>query len=108
VVRRRGRHGPVGLERRQLGRRGQRVVDERAGHELAVLVVDHLLEERLADGVHDAAVDLPVDEQGVDRIAAVVDRDVADQLGLAGLGIDVDHGRVGAEREHEVVGLPER
>ena len=93
---------------RQLGGGGQRVVDERAGDELALLVVVHALVERLADGVHDAAVHLTVDQHRVDRVAAVVDGDVAEQLDLPGLWIEVDDRRVRAEREHEVLGLPER
>ena len=60
-------------KRRQLGRGGQRVVDERAGDQLALLVVDDLLVQRLADRVGDAAVHLAVDQHRVDRRAAVVD-----------------------------------
>jgi hypothetical protein len=54
--------------------------------------------------VDDAAVDLAVDQQRVDRRAAVVDRDVADDLHLARLRVDVDHARVRAERATEVLG----
>ena len=48
-VDRRRRLRAVGLEARKLRGRGQRVVDERARHELPVRVVDDLLVERLAD-----------------------------------------------------------
>ena len=50
-VRRRRRLGAVGLEARELRRARQRVVDERAGDELAVVVVVDALVERLADRV---------------------------------------------------------
>ena len=87
---------------------GQRVVGEVARDELAVLVVVDALEQRLADGVHDPAVDLAVDQLRVDRRAAVVDRDVADDVDVAGLRVHVDHARVRAEREHEVLRVVER
>ena len=79
VHRRRGL-GAVGVEARQLGRRGQRVVHERARDQLALVVVDHLLVERLADRVRDAAVHLALDEHRVDGRPAVVDRVVVDHL----------------------------
>ena len=103
-----GRLGAVGLERRDLGRGGQRVVDERAGDQLAVLVVDDLLVQRLADAVGHAAVHLAVDQHRVDGRAAVVDRHPALDLDLAGLHVHVDHARVRAEREHEVLRVVER
>ena len=69
-----GRLRAVGLEATAARPRvGQRVVDERARHELAVLVVVDPLEQRLPDRVRDAAVDLAVDQHRVDRRAAVVD-----------------------------------
>ena len=45
---------------------GNGVVGQLAGHELAVVVVDGLFPEGLAESLGDAAVDLPVDDQGVD------------------------------------------
>src|SRR5450759_5219170 len=47
-------------------------------------------------------MDLAVDDHRVDHVAAVVDRDVALEVAVAGLGIDLDHGAVSAERPHEV------
>ncbi len=107
-VHRRWGLGPVGLEHRYLGRGGDRIVDERARHELPVGVVMDALVQRLSDRVHDPAVHLPVDQHRIDRRAAVVDRDVLDDLHLARLGIDLDHARVRSEREHEVLRVVER
>ena len=45
------------------------------------------------------AVLLAVDEHRVEDAAAVVDRDVADRLDPAGLGVDLDDRDVRAERE---------
>ncbi len=62
------------LERRQLGRRDHEVVGEVGGPGLAVVVVvAHLLEQRLGDALGDAAVHLALGEQRVDDRAGVVD-----------------------------------
>ena len=61
-----------------------------------------LLPERLRDALHDAAVDLALDDERVDLVAAVVDRDVAQQLDAPGLLVDLDDRDVHAEREREV------
>src|SRR5205823_7925224 len=55
-----------------LFRSRQEVVHERGGYELAVVVVAELLEQRAADTLGDAADDLALDEQRVDRPADVV------------------------------------
>ena len=67
----------VELERREeLGLR-HRVLHHARRLQLAVLVVDRALPERLRDALRDAAVHLPVDDQRVDHPPDVVDRDVA-------------------------------
>jgi hypothetical protein len=48
--------------------RGMRVVHERPGQELTVLVVDNLLDHRLADSLGEAAVHLPFDDERVDDV----------------------------------------
>ena len=72
------------------------------GERVAVVVVDDALEQRLRDALRDAAVLLARDEQRVEDPAAVVDRDVAEQLDAAGLAVDLDDGDVRAEREGRV------
>ena len=66
---------------------------------------DELLEERLPDAGRDAAVHLALGDQRVHDVARVVDRDEAAELDLAGLGVDLDGGDVGAEREGRRVRL---
>ena len=51
-----------------------RVVHERAGHELALFVIDRVLEQRLADALRHAAVHLALDDHRIDNRAEVVDR----------------------------------
>ena len=101
VDRRRG-DGLVELEVRQSRGLRQRVVHHRAGQQLAVVAVDRALPERLADALGDAAVELAVHDQRVDLVADVVDRDVAHEVDLAGLLVDLDGRDVGAERPRAV------
>ena len=70
-----------------------------AGDRVAVVVVAHPLVQRLRDALRDAAVLLAGDEQRVDDPAAVVDRDVADQLDPSGVAVDLDDRDVRTERE---------
>ena len=66
----------------------QRVVDERAGDQLAVVVVDELLEQRPAETLGGAAAHLPLDERRVERPAHVLGDHVAQHGDGAGVGID--------------------
>ena len=66
-----------------------RVVEERARQQLAVLVVDELLVERPADRLRRAAAHLALDERRVQRPADVLDDHVAEQLHLARLAVDL-------------------
>ncbi len=75
------------------------VVGEARGQRVAVGVVDDLLQQRLRDALGDAAVPLALGEQRVEHGARVVDGDEPAQHGLAGLGVDLGHGDVRAERE---------
>ena len=86
----------------RLDRRRQEVVHERAGQVVAVLVVGDLLVQRRREAHRQAAVDLAVDDHRVDDVAAVVDRDEAADLDLAGALVDVDDADVAAERERQV------
>ena len=96
------------VEVRHLGGARDHVVDERAGQDLPVVVVDRLLVQRLRDRLRDAAVHLALDDHRVDDVAAVVDRGVALDRDLAGLAVDLDLGDVRAEREREVRRVEER
>ena len=106
-----GRHRVVEPEAGDLGCAGHAVVDQRGVAQQPVVVVDRLLPQRLGDALHDAAVELALDDHRVDLGAAVVDRGVVEQLDTAGLLVDLDDRHVGPEREHEVgrvVGAPRR
>src|SRR5215208_3427761 len=72
VVRRR-RLDEGGAERRDLVGRQQRVVRERRGPQLAVLIVDGLLDEALAETLRDRPEHLTLGEQRVDDLPRVVD-----------------------------------
>src|SRR5215470_6254588 len=89
------------------------VVHERAGEELAGAgIVHEMLEEGLAEALHDAAVDLPLDEERVDHPSHVVDHRVAHHAHRARGLIDLHLAHVAAIGErhagrHEGRGLAE-
>src|SRR5262249_51912687 len=60
-------------ELRQIARAPPRVAHERAADELAAAVVGATLEQRLADALGEAAVDLALDDHRIDDRADVVD-----------------------------------
>ena len=95
-------------QRRQMIGARHAIVHERAGHELAVLVVDRALAQRLADALGDAAVDLALDDHRVDHHAEIIDRGPGHDLGVPGVGIDLDLADVAAGREGEVGRIVER
>ena len=84
------------------------VVHERAGDELAVLVIDRALVQRLADTVGDAAVNLALDDHRIDNNAEVIHGGPGDDLGVAGLRINFDFADVAAGGEGEIGRVPER
>ncbi len=86
---------------------GQHVIGQRRGLRLAVGIEAHLFVERGADALGAAAVDLAVDDHWVDEHAAVLDHDVIEDLGRAGLRIHSNDGRVSrvAERAGITLGL---
>jgi len=58
-----------------------------------------MLGEHLAQALHDAAVQLPVEQHVVEDPAAVVDRDVAQHLDRAGVAVDLHLGDMGTAGE---------
>ena len=68
------RHRHADRERRQVVGARHAVVHVARGHELAGLVVDRALVQRLADALRDAAMDLALDDHRVDDDAEIVDR----------------------------------
>src|SRR5207245_303523 len=61
----------------------------------------------LTDRLHDAAMELSVDQQWVDHFSAVVDSDITEELCLAGVLINLNDTNVCAERESKVLWLEE-
>src|SRR5438034_7120917 len=99
VVGRAWSDGVVETHGRDLADPRDAVVEQRAGLELAgLVVVDDLFVKRLRDRLRDAAVDLAVDDERVDDVSAVVDRHVLLELSVARLSVDLDHRDVRAER----------
>src|SRR6266850_1732525 len=99
----------VGLSRHRMVEKSQivhqdgarhRVVHEAAVQQLAAVgVIDRLLAENVAGTLADAALHLAFDDLVVDDVAGVVAGDVADDLGDAGLRLDLDLGDVAAVGE---------
>src|SRR5262249_8939322 len=79
-----------GDEQRQIVGAGHRVVHERAADELAAPVVGATLEQRLADALGEAAVDLALDDHRIDDGADVVAAPETDDLDAAGVRIDLE------------------
>jgi hypothetical protein len=98
VVRGAGLHEGA-LEARQLAGADDRVVGERGGERVGVLVVGELLEEGLGHALGGAAVDLPGGEERVEDGAGVVDRDEAPQAHQPGVDLHLDDRHVGAGGE---------
>ena len=84
-------------QRRDVGGGGAQVVHERAGEQVAVLVVDDPLEKRRADAVREPAAYLALDDQRVQHPAGVVDAHVVEDAHGAGLALDLDDGDVDQE-----------
>ena len=96
------RRRPVELEAHQIVGSRHRVVHQRSGQKLAALVVHRALPECLTDTLRQAAVQLAVNDHRVDDVADVVARQVALELHLPRLLVDLDDRDVGAERIGEI------
>ena len=59
------------LDRRHLARGRRQVVRQRRGQDIAGVVVDDLLQQRIGDALRDAAVNLPVGDQRIDQPSGV-------------------------------------
>src|SRR2546426_438546 len=86
---------------------GQSIVHQRAGHELAIFVVDQFFPHGLAQPLGNAALDLSVHQQRIDDVAAVVDGNVLVDLYFTGFRVHFTRANVTAEGEGEVGRLEE-
>ena len=86
------RHDVVGeLDRRQILGAGDAVIGQRAGQQLAGLgVEDGSFEHRLADPLRDPALDLPGEQQRIDDRTEIVDHEIAQDVDMPGVGLDLD------------------
>src|SRR5262249_35315549 len=75
------------------------VVPERTGERLAGIVVIDLFDQRLADALRDAAMQLTGDDHRIDDGAEIIDAAIAHDFDHPGLGIDLDLGDMTAVRE---------
>jgi hypothetical protein len=94
-----GRH----CYRRQVICTRHAVIHKRTGEQLAAgRVVDAVLSQRLADALHDATMDLALDDHRIQHDADVVDGGVGDESQFAGIRIDLDLGDMTAAGEGEI------
>ena len=94
------------LDHRHVGHGRQQVVHERGGDRVAVVVVGEVLEQRAADPLHGAAVDLALHDVRVDHRPAVLAHDVAEQRDGAGGRVDLAGAHVGGVGpDHRRLGL---
>lgn len=88
-------HRRADLDERRLDRRHtpsrQRVVQEIGGDERAVGLVDRLLHQGVAHAVDQAALQLSIDQQWIDGLAAVVGDRVTQHRHSGGVRIDRQH-----------------
>src|SRR5437763_9470842 len=96
IQRRRAFLERVHVHVRKIGRDGERVVRERTGKKLALVVVDQVLVQHRAQALHDRAVRLPVQRYGNDDAPDVLDADVVEHLDRAGAWVDRDVRTMGA------------
>ena len=63
-----------------------------------------MLPQRLADALGDAAMGLAMQDQRIDGAADIVDRGVAHDLDVPGVGVDLDLADRAAERKRRACG----
>jgi hypothetical protein len=89
----------VDLKQHRVRGRGAMRSGERSGQELAVLVVDRPLHQRLADALDHAAMRLAFDQEGVHDHPEIVNHRVFHHCHDTGLGINLDLGDVAPIRK---------
>ena len=71
--------------------RGRRqVIGQRAGEDVAFVAVDDLLQQRIADALRDAAMDLAVRDHRIDDAAGILGHEEFLDRDVAGLDVDLD------------------
>ena len=88
---------------RNFPRSRRQIIRQACGENIAALVVDDLLEQRVRDSLGDAAMDLPVRDHGIDQAPGIFADEKLFEPDAPGLDVHLDHGDVagvgkGAER----------
>src|SRR6516162_6200510 len=85
------------------------IIHEGSGQELAgYLIVNAVFAERLADTLHESAMDLPVDDHRIDNGADVIDRDVVYKRNYTGFRVNFDLRDMCSTGKREVYRIVER
>src|SRR5256885_6686827 len=106
-IHRRRRDGTAQSELRQTVSFRKSVVHQRAGEELAVVVVDQFFPHGLAQTLSNTSVNLSIDQHGIDYVAAIVHGDVLVNLDFTGFGVHFHGANVTSEWECKIRGLKE-
>src|ERR1700730_10865259 len=93
IERTRGRN-VIELDPWDVHRRGHKIIHKRAGEDLTCIVVNDFFEEGVADAERDPANDLAINNHGIDYIPKVLNRDILEQLYLAGPPINLNERNV--------------
>ena len=94
------------LDGRDFPQGGRQIIGQRRGEDVAGLVVNDLLQQRIADALRHPAVDLAVDDHRIDQPAGVLrDQEFLD-FNPPGFDVDFDDRRMAriGERARRVVG----
>ena len=78
------------VDHRQVQARRHSVIEEAGIGHFALAVIDVLLIERPADALHAAALHLPFDIAGVNRLADILDRGVTQDRNFTGLRVHLN------------------
>ena len=94
------------VDRRHLARRRHDVVGECRGEDVAGVVVDDLFQQRIAEPLRDAAVNLAVDDHRVDQAAGILGDEVGLDRHPSGFDVDLDDRDMAGirERARRIVG----
>src|SRR5882672_9258886 len=79
---------------RKVGSGRQEIVGERAGEELALVVILQMLEAGAAEPLHEGTDHLAPQRERIDGAAHILNHDIVDDLDLADLGVDCDMRRM--------------
>ncbi len=92
------------LDIRQFRCSWKEVFGKICGDGLSVVIIAHEFKECVADTVHDTAMDLSCDDERIDKLAAILQRNVAQDAHLSRFGIDLNLADMKAVRIGQGIG----